>query len=142
MSNIQNLLVPTFTIKKGTGAGSYTTTSTSYVDVDATNQALTVTIPIGFVLVIRASGIVFSTGGFAQEIAVCLADSTTTLVEATLDVLAGALTENYTLDWLIAGDGNSHTVKLRYKTSAHTVGLDNSSSTRIPVMIFNLTASQ
>ena len=134
--------VITLTLKKGSGSGNYTTSSTGYVDVDATNLAYTVTIPIGWKLAIWASASVFS-GTAIANIGLSLFDSST-IVEAEAEPVAINNAANIsTPPWVINGDGASHTIKLQFKT---TVGADaanifNSSATLLPTMVFLLTPS-
>jgi hypothetical protein len=134
----------TMTQKLGSGGGNYTTTSTSYVDMDGTNLAYTVTIPIGYKLHVVASMSVGNSSNQAGCI-VCIADSTTTLVqnESNFNLTAAAnSTYPLSLNTIINGDGNSHTVKLRFATpNIGTAFAQNSSATLTPMMTFILCPS-
>lgn len=132
--------IPTTTVKTGTGSGNYSSTSTTLVNVDGTNLSYTVTIPIGWKLLIWAS-CQASGASAAVFYELALADGGA--------VLAGAVfpqsTTNLptTLNWAITGDGASHTVTLQYRTNnaADAVTVQNNSSTTTPVMTFFLTPS-
>lgn len=129
---------PSAFLKKGTGSGNYTSASTGYADVDATNLALTVTIPIGFKLMVHASGAATSNTA-AATVSVSLFDSATLLetqINPTVAGTGGA--EPFSLGWIITGDGASHTVKLQYKTSnaSDSVVILNSSATLTPTITF------
>lgn len=130
--------------KLGSGGGNYTTTSGSYVDVDGTNLAYTVTIPTGYKLHVVAS---MSVGNETNQdgCMVCLADSATTLVENQSNFnLTNAANSVYplSLNTIINGDGNSHTIKLRFAISnAGTAFIQNSTATLTPMMTFILMPS-
>jgi len=127
------------TLKSGTGAGDYTTASASYVDVDGTNLAFTVTIPNGFKLLINAAcSIKHST--LAATIGLSLFDGATVIEEVIEAAVAGDR-EHMGLTWAITGDGASHTVKLQWKTSAATATMNNASSTLKPAMTFLMVPS-
>jgi hypothetical protein len=66
-----------------------------------------------------------------------------TIVETVQQPAAVASPVTASLTWAITGDGNSHTVKLQYKTNnaARSMTVDNSSATRVPTMTFLLTPS-
>ncbi|HLW79303.1 MAG TPA: hypothetical protein VKU44_06855 [Terriglobia bacterium] len=142
-ANLNTLLnvFPTTTLKKGTGGGAYSTTSTSYVDIDATNLAYTVTIPTGWKLIVSASGFGFSSTA-AANIFVSLFDSAT-LVETSFTPANTTSNGPWALNWVIAGNGASHTVKLQFKTgaAADAANIANSSSTQIPTMVCQLVRS-
>jgi hypothetical protein len=124
--------IPLTVLKQGTGAGNYTTGSLSFVAVDATNLAYTVNLPIGSSLTVRASGTFIPENDASVGLAV---DGTVVVqVEAVDDVITP-----FSFDWLLAGDGNSHTVDLRYKgtSSGDTCHVLNSSG-NIPVMIITV----
>lgn len=135
--------VPTITLKKGSAAGNYTSASTSYVDVDATNLAYTVTIPLGWKLAVQASapvGQLTAAGGLG----ISLFDSATIVEQVLVPATFGTTAQlSVSLSWVINGDGNSHTVKLQYKTSnaSDSVLISNSSATLLPTMVFTLTPS-
>lgn len=135
--------IPTVTLKKGTGGGNYSTSSTSYVQVDGTNLTLTVTIPSGWKLMIHASG-VMTVNTALTNIGAAIADGGTVVVEQIISVPTAANTDSaFALNWIINGDGASHSVDLRFKTTngADAAVIQNSTATQLPVMTFLLTPS-
>lgn len=137
--------ISTKTLKKGNGAGNYASSSTTYVDVDATNLSYTVTIPTGWKLTIIASADVFVQTA-AVNVQVALFDSVAAgvVLERTCwPQAAGGSSVNATLPYVINGDGSSHTVKLQYKTTnaSDSVAIANSSTTFTPTMVFDLSPS-
>lgn len=136
--------IQTVTLKKGTGAGNYTGSNTSYADVDATNLSLTVTIPSGWKLFIQFNGEIQSTTAAAQ-VFYSLFDTqpNATLVEASVNTTNSAISLQASLGWMITGDGNSHTIKLQAKTGngADAWDIVNASATRLPTMLFILSPS-
>lgn len=134
--------IPTVTLKKGSGAGTYTSASTTYVQVDSTNLLFTVTIPTGWKLLISSSG---RAGTVTAAVAwfVSLADGGVTLVETNGIATGVGVANPFALNWVIAGDGASHTVDLRYKTSngADSVIIGNGTASDVPTVTFLLTPS-
>lgn len=132
--------IPTVTLKKGTGAGNYNGTNTTYSDVDATNLGYTVTIPTGWKLHIQVNAVVFNATA-TSTVNLALIDGSV-IVE---NQVTGPLnfTVSSTLGWVINGDGNSHTIKLQAKTTAgaDAWNIFNDTATRIPTMTFILTPS-
>jgi hypothetical protein len=130
------------TLKKGSAGGNYTTTSTSYVQVDGTNLASTVTIPTGWKLGISASGSVSCSTALATS-GVAIADGGTTLVEAVQACSGVGLFGAFALNWVVTGDGASHSVDLRFKTftGADAANIANNTSTQIPSMVLTLMPS-
>jgi len=137
-------VVPTVTYKTGTGAGNYTTTNTAtFAVVDATNQALTVTIPVGMKLVVSASGACGQTTAIDTNGAkVAILDGASILVQEELTAPSVSASIAYSLQAVVAGDGNSHTVQLGFAGGAgHPVFINNVSASFVPSMTFQLTAS-
>lgn len=137
--------IPTFTLKKGSGSGNYLSASTSYVDVDATNLAYTVVIPLGWKLAIFASGDV-SASTSVVFVSVCLFDTASSAVLVEENVTPGSAAgtnEPFALNYVVNGDGASHTIKLQMKTSnaADSVGMPNNNTTLTPMMVFILSPS-
>lgn len=138
--------VPTVTMKTGTGAGNYTSASTSLVRVDSTNLALAVTIPTGWKLTVAASGTI-TTSTAAVTGAIALADGTADntgvlIVVPFLAPVAGGAVP-FSVRWVVTGDGALHTINLQYSTTngADSVLITNGSATQKPVMTFVLTPS-
>jgi len=141
--------IPTLTLKQGTGAGNYTTASTTYVVVDSTNLCYTVTIPAGWKLAVTAAIDVFVNTG-AVNINFSLTDN-----GSCSTVNAGILQQSgqtpatvgsgnpMVLAWVINGDGASHNIALQYRTSnaSDAVGIVNGASGFVPSMVFILSPS-
>jgi hypothetical protein len=126
----------TITDKKGSGTGDYQTTSSTDVDVDATNLAYTVVIPSGKKVVILA------TGGCANSIAspvhggIAIAEDTTTIVDLPITVAGGA-SVSFVLSTVVTGTGASKTYKLRFRSNGTaTFTIRNSSAAVAPRLTF------
>jgi stress response protein SCP2 len=127
---------PSLTLKTGSGVGDYTTTSAVLVDIDATNLAFAVTVPVGQKVLINVSWGGSSTAANALTV-VSLSDGTTSLRETKLLMSAaasgwgqGALTH------IFVGDGAAHTFKLRWSISTGTATMFNSTAQNAPTMTF------
>lgn len=133
--------IPTITIKKGSGGGNYSTSSASYVDVDATNLSYTVTIPTGWKLSVAASGIWFQSTATATN-AIALFDGSV-VVEKIVSASAINLNHDFSIAWVINGDGASHTIKLQYKTGnvSDALNIRNATATDTVAMTFILSPS-
>lgn len=139
------------TLKKGSNGGNYVAASGSFAAVDGTNLADTVTIPTGSNLVVTANGVMSPTGGTSTWY-VALYDGSTKLTEEALTWTAGGASNscpgtmncgaaNFSLSYVVAGDGLSHVIQLEYATE----GASNDTSGRIlntggifPTMLFTL----
>lgn len=131
--------VPTITLKKGSGAGNYTTSAdTNYHDVDATNLSYTVVVPTGWKMSVAASGAISSITAVAP-VQVALYDGAT-ILELPVIPASTVSYSTFALNWVILGDGNSHTVKLQFKTTngSDTATIQNASATNLPTMVFRL----
>lgn len=142
ITNLIAAITPTVVLKKGTGLGNYTTTSTSYIKVDATNLQYTVTIPVGYQLAIIANGDWFvpDTSGTSRNAA--LFDGVTQLVTRTISLaITGGV--SWGMTWTIIGDGASHTISLQFETGnvANSAQIQNGSLGVVPTMLFMLTPS-
>lgn len=135
--------IPTVTLKKGSGLGNYTTTGDSnFHDVDAVNLAYTVTIPIGWKLAISAFVEIQVSAGAAGVAGINLLDGTELVEAASGPGSALSVSFPTTLNWVITGDGNSHTIKMQFKTFTGTnTALILNGGTRAPAMLFILTPS-
>ncbi len=137
-SVLNSLVIPTVTLLKGSGAGNYATASTSYVDVDVLRLSYTVVIPFGYKLIINANGSGFTATG-AALFSISLFDGGT-ILERTDGPDPSGVTAIWTMKTVINGDGNSHTIKLQYKTSvAGDPATINNTGANVPTMIFQLT---
>jgi len=113
-------------VLRGTN-GPYSTSSTSYVDVDDSTLSTSIGVPVGYDLVVLATGLGDGTnnGGFvALNI-----DGNNVSIANLISSVSALLT--YNLPGVVTGDGNSHTVKLRF--------VANSGS---EVLLGNFTAGQ
>ncbi|MFA6270904.1 MAG: hypothetical protein WC657_06900 [Candidatus Paceibacterota bacterium] len=103
-------------------AGGYSTTSTSYVDVDATNYNLTITTTGGDILIIFSGSGAMTASSNVGYVTVALdgTDLHTAGIAWTSAATYGDLSFTLLLEGIAAG---SHSVKLRYKVSASTLTL-------------------
>lgn len=138
-------VIPTITTKQGSGAGTYSSTSTvTFAVVDATNQALTVTIPTGMKLVVTATGACGQlTGVDTSGAKIAILDGSTVLQQVELTPPSASGSIGYSLQATISGDGASHTVQLGFATgnASHSVFINNAGTGFNPSMTFDLTAS-
>jgi hypothetical protein len=123
---------PTITLKKGTGLGNYTTTSATYVDMDSTNLALTVIVPVGQKVLISVTATKIVTASNDGQMAIT--DGATLLAETQSATVVGSQTEP--LIYAFTGDGASHTFKIRFKSNTGTITYANDTVTHTPVMTF------
>lgn len=134
---------PTTVFLQGSAGGNYVSGS-SFADVDGTNLVASLVIPVGWKLLVRASGTEFaSTGNMSGQIA--LFDGGTQLATAGISVASGGVSQDspFALDWVIIGDGATHAISLQFKTgggSASQLEILNSGST-VPTMVLFLTPS-
>lgn len=128
-------------MKVGTGGGNYTNTNTAYVRVDSTNLAQAITVPTGWTLTVHASGVA-SVATAAATVNIALADGTADntgilIEEGVTPATSGASSSlGWSLNYVLTGDGASHTINLQAKTSAGADAwiIANSSSTNKPVI--------
>ena len=125
------------TLKKGSGLGNYTTTSTTFVRVDTTNLVYAVVVPIGQKLQIAIAAALNNASGIWD---LALADGTadnTGIIVFNEGSINGAILP-FSLLWVVVGDGALHTFNLQYRTTSGTLNLLNLSATNVPVMMFTL----
>jgi len=134
--------IPTVTLKKGSGGGNYTTSSATYVQVDSTNLLYTVTIPTGWKLIATAGADITSNTA-AVLVLIAIADGGSVIVESGVTPSAATVVSRINCSTIITGDGASHTIDLRFRTSnvADAAVLTNITSTLLPTMTFLLTPS-
>jgi hypothetical protein len=137
--------IPTATVKNGSGAGNYSSTSTSYVNMDGTNLSYTVVIPTGWKLMIIGAAAV---GCLTAPVSTLFAinDSVGGILTETTNLPTATLatdTRQVTLCGVITGDGLSHVVTLQYKTTnaSDAVTAVNTTATLTPTMTFLLMPS-
>ncbi len=138
-------------LKKGSNGGNYVAATGSFAAVDGTNLKDIVTIPTGSNLVVTANGVMSPTGGTSTWY-IALFDGGSKLTEEALSwTAAGASNacpgtmncgnQNFSLSYLIAGDGASHTIQLEYAVegaSNDTTGRILNSSGIFPTMVLIL----
>ena len=130
------------TLKKGSNGGDYTTTSTTYTQVDGTNLAFTTTIPVGWKLSIVSTGdLTCNTSTISPSVAI--ADGGTVVLENFVACNNINTFLPWNLAWVVNGDGASHSIDLRYKTTnaADSAQIANHGTTIIPTMVFTLMPS-
>lgn len=141
VTNPGALAAPVITVKSGTGAGNYTTTSASFVDVDATNLAYTVTPSTGSKLLVMITGLMQNdvAGGGQSYLGLYDSSSNSILAQTVVNDNGNTVGIEYpaVIVTTIAGDNAPHTFKLQMKAGAGggTAHLHNSGGI-IPSMIF------
>lgn len=141
--NIEYLLDPNRQRLLRNNGGAYSTTSTAFVDVDATNLAATITTNGGPVLVmVSAVGYVGNTGAYlALDVAVdgtrLAAAHTGGLISPKFDV---ALSEKALAFAVLATGlaGGTHTFKLQWRVSAGTGYLQSDSGCPVHLGVIEL----
>jgi len=149
ISNVAATATMGMTLKKGSGAGNYTTASTTYVVTDSTNLCFSVVIPTGWKLGIQASGglgtatAVVQANAALTDNAVCSTANAGVLTEAVTFGNAAGNTESFSLNWVVTGDGATHAVALQFKTSnaGDSATLLNSTATLLPTITYTLMPS-
>jgi hypothetical protein len=129
-----------FVMKAGSNAGDYSSSSTTFVNVDGTNLSYTVLIPVGSKLAIIASGDISAPAiSTSVTTTVAISDGGTPLVQTVMQDSNGDPSQtSFSLAWLITGDGASHTITLQYRMlggSASNAIIRNSLGV-IPTMLF------
>lgn len=125
---------------RGSGAGNYTTTSSSPVAVDATNLEQAVTIPVGYKLLISAAGTGEAPSG--EILIIGIADVTSGVVSLASDEIATSSQIPFAMNYVMNGDGNSHTIGLVFTSfSSGTSTVINSAAYLSPQMTLELIPS-
>jgi len=135
---------PTSMRFKGTGTGNYTTSSPTFTPVDSTNLKYVLIIPIGWKLIINASGQVGNnTGTPVAGAAVAIFDGSTVLHAIGATSVSPGITTPFALTSIVTGDGLSHTIELQFATGniADACVISNVSGNLVPVMTCFLTPS-
>ena len=119
--NIEYLLDPNKQRILRDNGSDYTTTSTSFVDVDATNLAATITTNGGPVLVI-VNSVVWNSGGYTDfDVTVDGARIGGSFAWGLLRTTNGGSFETFCIAALVPGlSAGSHTFKLQWKVTAGT----------------------
>jgi hypothetical protein len=132
-------------IKQGSASGTdYTTNSTSFEQVDATNLLYTATVPLGTKVKITAIG----TAAVSIPHQYCTVgigiDGIVVNAQQYQSAGAGLPSQGVvTVDWVFVGDGNSHTFDLRFESNSggNTASLINGSNV-FPTMVFEMYPSK
>lgn len=129
--------------KTGSAGGSYTTSSATFVDVDATNLSYTVTVPSGYKLHIVATGSVGGTAGGTNQVAVAVSDSGTVLQMNALNPGVTGGVVPFALNYIFTGDGASHTFRLQFSANNGQTGfiINGAATGWLPIMTFMLMPS-
>lgn len=135
----------TTVVKKGSAAGTYVAAADLlFHDVDAVNLAYTVTIPVGYKLSIRCSGVI-GTNTVSDFAGLFLDDGGAALNGSQRSIYSGSLgpSASFCTEGVITGDGASHTIKLRYFNfaAAHAAAIENTNPFACPIMIFEMKPS-
>lgn len=133
--------ITTISSKIGSRAGDYTTTSGTFVNVDGTNLALTITIPIGWKMTVLSSGNTsVSNTGITAFIAIN--DSVSGIISRIGQVLASTtVVSGWAVNGEINGDGSSHTISLQYASDGvNTLTIKNSAN-NFATMVLIMTPS-
>ncbi len=118
------------TQKKGTGAGNYTTTSATFVDIDTTNLSFATVVPTGWKALITFSAT--ATMNVSANANFAITDAGTGLIIAGI---TGTTNQIISFQWVFAGDGASHTFKPQYSIAGgNTLTAFNSAANLTPVM--------
>jgi len=129
------------TLKKGSNGGDYSTSSTTFADVDSTNLKDVVTIPTGSNLVIQTSGVVaIPVSGGIVTMFLAIADGGSQVLQAEVSNNFTPGNMPFSMTWVIAGDGMSHTITLQYRMFSGSTGnaIVQNSSGVFPTMLFTL----
>jgi len=125
----------------GQTSGSYTTTSTSYVDVDATNLSYTITIPTGYKLWIAANLNVQSTIVASYGLGIHDSVSGGLVGFSQIDTQVVNVRNSNVAFALVDGDGLSHTFRMQWFIGGAGTLTASGSSNNTPVMQFILMKS-
>lgn len=123
--------IPTVVLKKGTNAGDYSITTLG--DVDGTNLSYTVVIPVGWSLIVATSGVISITASAHADVYLNVDGSNVNAIE-----VEGAIVP-WSLNYVVVGDGSSHTVKLQSQLTTGGTAIIQNSSSHFPTMVFTLT---
>jgi hypothetical protein len=127
----------------GAGSGNYQTNSQSFVNVDSNLLSQTIVVPKGYVLMVSANGVAGNNGTGVAEVSVGISVDGILKAES---INEGAATGNlvgFDVQYMIVGDGLSHTVSMVYRvnTSSNNAVIGNSPVTNVPSLLLELTQS-
>jgi hypothetical protein len=135
--------IPTTTVKVGTqNSSNYTTSSTSFTAVDVTSLSYTAVVPIGWKLLMWASGQAQIATASIQGIVSLTDTSTSTVITSAFIMLDLNTTSAFSMQGVLTGDGNSHTIQMQFKTTNATDAFSIGNNTfGYPQILFLLTPS-
>jgi len=146
--NCNGTASPTMVLKTGTANGTaYSTTSGSPSNVDGTNLVYTVTIPVGWKMIISCSGIVqadFSSGNTGGVVYLYDTHTSSSIQQTIVQFTAPSnQAVPFSMTTMIVGDGNSHTFELQFESLSGSTkfSIVNGSGGAMPQMVFQMQIS-
>lgn len=126
----------------GAGSGNYQTNSQSFVNVDTALLSQSIVVPQGYVLMVSANGVA-GTATAAAEVSVGVTVDGVLVAESINEGAAAGNLVGFDVQYMIVGDGKSHTVAMVYRTNATADNaiIGNSSVTNVPSLLLELTQS-
>ncbi len=96
---------------------SYTTSLGSFVDMDSTNLKTTITIPVGYILIISATANVSGAAAASYYLGIAVDEQIVNFISSnsTEEATQGGL---YSFSSCFVGDGGSHTVSLQFASNS------------------------
>ncbi len=130
------------TFLSGAGTGNYVTNSQSYVNVDSNLLSTNVIVPVGYVLLVSANGVA-GTATAAAEVSVGVSVDGVLAAESINEGAAANNLVGFDVQYMIVGDGKSHTVAMVFRTNAaaDNAVIGNNIATNVPSMLLELTQS-
>lgn len=133
VGNLNYLLSPNKAVVIHNNGSDYTTTSTTFVDVDATNLSLTITTHGGPVLVVAVCKAMNGNGFGAGGLDITM-DGTRIGANTTLGLAdVGNVYMSYSLVALVSPSAGSHTFRLQFRADAGTTTVYSNST--LPVVM-------
>ena len=129
---------------RGSGLGNYSITSQSFISVDPANlnAGQNIFIPKGFIAIVSAGGSVNSAVA-AVQVAVGIGVDGVLAVEQDITGPGIGQNSNFSLNWVVQGDGNIHNITLMARTSvvADACVILNTTATNAPYLMVEITQS-
>lgn len=126
----------------GPGTGNYATNSQSYVLVDSAFLSKTIVVPLGYVAMVSANGVIGSLTAAVPVFAGILVDGILKAESVSTGAAAGNLV-GFDVQYMLVGDGNAHTFAMAFHTTAtaDNAVIGNSSASHTPSLLIELTQS-
>ena len=121
------------TKRTGSGAGNYTTSSTSLVAVDGTNLAVALVTLVSQMIVIWAAGS-FANGSASDFTSVVIAKDGTPVAQVIAGGTGASVYFPFSACYSEVGDGSSHTWALYWKVTGGTGNMANDSAYDCPFL--------